>query len=96
MSVKCVSQMNWLTYLHMLFLTGVKNNSYGHPAAAKSFSCVRLCATPWTAAYKAPPSMDLPGKSTGVGCHCLLCKWACRRQQSIAPSSQGPAESAME
>ena len=21
------------------------------------FSCVRLCATPWTAAYQAPPSM---------------------------------------
>ena len=21
------------------------------------FSCVRLCATPWTAAYKAPPSV---------------------------------------
>ena len=28
--------------------------------------------TPWTAAYQAPPSMDFPGKSTGVGCHCLL------------------------
>ena len=27
---------------------------------------------PWTAAYQAPPSMDFPGKSTGVGCHCLL------------------------
>ena len=28
--------------------------------------------TPWTAAYQAPPSIDFPGKSTGVGCHCLL------------------------
>ena len=35
-------------------------------------SCVRLFATPWTAAYQAPPSMDFPGKSTGVECHCLL------------------------
>ena len=26
-------------------------------AAAKSLSRVRLCATPWTAAYQAPPSM---------------------------------------
>ena len=26
----------------------------------------------WTAAYQALPSMDFPGKSTGVGCHCLL------------------------
>ena len=37
-------------------------------------SRVRLLATPWTAAYQAPPSMDFPGKSTGVGCHCLLQK----------------------
>ena len=26
-------------------------------AAAKSLSCVQLFATPWTAAYQAPPSM---------------------------------------
>ena len=38
----------------------------------KSFSHVRLLATPWTAAYQAPPSVGFPGKSTGVGCHCLL------------------------
>ena len=36
---------------------------------AQSF---RLLATPWTATYQAPLSMDFPGKSTGVGCHCLL------------------------
>ena len=38
-----------------------------------SFSCVRLFATPWTV----QPSRllrpwDFPGKSTGVGFHCLL------------------------
>ena len=38
----------------------------------KSLSRVRLLATPWSAAYQAPPSMDFPGKGTGVGCHCLL------------------------
>ena len=38
----------------------------------KSLNSVGLLATPWTAAYQAPPSMDFPGKSTGVGCHCLL------------------------
>ena len=38
----------------------------------KSLSHVGLLATPWTAAYQAPP-WDFLGKSTGVGCHCLLC-----------------------
>ena len=32
----------------------------------KLLSRVRLFATPWTAAYQAPPSMDSPGKNTGV------------------------------
>ena len=35
-------------------------------------ACVRLLATPWTAAYQAPRPWDFPSKSTGVGCHCLL------------------------
>ena len=35
-------------------------------------SRVWLLATPWTAAYQAPRPWDFPGKSTGVGCHCLL------------------------
>ena len=36
------------------------------------FSRVRLCATPYTAAYQAPHPWDSPGKNTGVGCHFLL------------------------
>ena len=36
-----------------------------------AWSC-RTLGDPWTAAYQAPPSMDFPGKSTVVGCHCLL------------------------
>ena len=32
----------------------------------------RTLGDPWTAAYQAPPSMDFPGRSTVVGCHCLL------------------------
>ena len=35
-------------------------------------SCVRLFATPWTAARQAPLLMDSPGKNTGVGSHSLL------------------------
>ena len=38
----------------------------------KSLSRVRLLATPWTAAYQALRPWDFPGKSTRVGCHCLL------------------------
>ena len=38
----------------------------------KSLSHVRLFGTPWTVAYQAPQSMGFSGKSTGVGCHCLL------------------------
>ena len=38
----------------------------------KSLSRVRLLATPWTAAHQALRPWDFPGKSTGVGCHCLL------------------------
>ena len=36
------------------------------------FSRVRLCATPETAAYQAPPSLGCSRQNTGVGCHCLL------------------------
>ena len=36
------------------------------------FSCIRLCATPQTAAHQAPHPWDSPGKNTGVGCHFLL------------------------
>ena len=40
----------------------------------KSLSRVQLLATPWTAAYQAALSMEFSRqKSTGVGCHCLLC-----------------------
>ena len=38
----------------------------------KSLSHVWLFTTPWTAAYQAPPSINFPGKSIGVGYHCLL------------------------
>ena len=48
------------------------SNAWKWKVKVKSLSHVRLCETPLTAAYQAPLSMDFPGKSTGVGCHCLL------------------------
>ena len=48
------------------------SNAWKWKVKVKLLSCVRLLATPWTAAHQAPLSMDFPGKSTGVGCQCLL------------------------
>ena len=48
------------------------SNAWKEKVKVKSLSPVRLLATPWTASYEAPPPMDFLGKSTRVGCHCLL------------------------
>ena len=53
----------------------------------KSFSRVRLFVTPWTAAYQAPRQWDSPGKSTGVGLHCLLWEGHGRGLKSYSPIS---------
>ena len=41
----------------------------------KSLSRVRLLATPWTAAYQAPPSMGFPRQESWSRVPCLLRKW---------------------
>jgi len=48
------------------------SNAWKRKVKVKLLSRVRLLVMPWTAAYQAPLSMDFPGKSTGVGCNCLL------------------------
>ena len=48
------------------------SNAWKWKVKVKLLSRVRHAAIPRTAANQAPPSMDFPGKSTGVGCHCLL------------------------
>ena len=47
------------------------SNAWKWKVKVKSLSRVRSSVTPCTAAFQAPP-WDFPGKSTGVGCHCLL------------------------
>ena len=48
------------------------SNGWKWKVKGKSFSRVRLLATPWIAAYQAPPSIGFSRQSTGVECHCLL------------------------
>ena len=48
------------------------SNAWKWKVKVKSLSRVWLLATPWTAAHQALRPWDFPGKSTGVGCHCLL------------------------
>ena len=50
------------------------------------FSCVRLCATPETAAHQAPRPWDSPGKNTGVGCHFLLQHMKVKSESEVAQS----------
>ena len=70
------------------------SNAWKWKVEVKSLSRVRLFVTPWTAAYEVPPSMDFPGKSTGVGCHCLLhdgsLETALKCKSSFTPYLESP------
>ena len=48
------------------------SNAWKWKVKVKSFSRVWLLATPWTAAYQAPPSMGFSRQEYWSGCHCLL------------------------
>ena len=63
-------------YLKFLSLYNTYNMSYTGDAwwfwlSEVAQSCPTL-VTPQTVAYQAPCPWDFPGKSTGVGCHCLF------------------------
>ena len=49
------------------------SNAWKWKVKVELLSRVWLLETPWTAAYQASPPMGFSSKSTGVGCHCLLC-----------------------
>ena len=48
------------------------SNAWKLKGKVKSLSFVRLLVTPWTAAHHHLRPWDFSGKSTGVGCQCLL------------------------
>ena len=48
------------------------SNAWKWKVKVKLLSRVQLLATPWTTAYRLLCPSDFPGKSTGVGCYCLL------------------------
>ena len=48
------------------------SNAYKWKVKVKSFSRVRLFATPWTAAHQAPPPMGFSSHEHWSGCHRLL------------------------
>ena len=48
------------------------SNAWKWKVKVKSLSRVQPSATPWTAPSRLLRPWDFPGKSTGVGCHCLL------------------------
>ena len=48
------------------------SNAWKWKLKVKSLSHVRLLATPWTAAYQAPPSVGFSRQEDWSGCHCLL------------------------
>ena len=48
------------------------SNAWKWKVKVKSLSRVWLCATPWTAAHQAPPSLGFSRQEDWSGCHCLL------------------------
>ena len=48
------------------------SNAWKWKVKGKSLSHVWLLAMPWTQPTRLLRPLDFPGKSTGVGCHCLL------------------------
>ena len=57
-------------------------------------SCL-LLATPWTAAYQAPPSMGFfQARVVEWGCHCLLCVWLqyCLKKKKVKQKQKQTAK----
>ena len=65
------------------------SNAWKWKVKVKSLSRVRLFATPWTAAYQAPPPMGFSRQEYWSGGHCLLHEFSLtwnKKQNGNAPS----------
>ena len=70
----------------LFFLASVSLVSYIAAAAAKSLqSCPTLC-DPIDGSPPSSPSLDSPGKNTGVGCHFLLQRMKVKSESEVAQS----------
>ena len=58
------------------------SNAWKWKVKVKSLSHVWFLATPWTAAYQAPPSMGFFRQEYWSGCHCLLQWCKCNAPES--------------
>ena len=81
--------------LNINYMSLIKNGTMFHKAMLlllSRFSCVRLCATPETAAHQAPRPWDSPGKNTAVACHFLLQCMKVKSESEVAQSCPTPSD----
>ena len=67
------------------------SNAWKWKVKVKSLSRVGLLATPWTPTRLLHP-WDFPGKSTGIGCHCLLRMFLLKMQKLTLVMREIPDE----
>ena len=60
------------------------SNAWKGKVGVKSLGSVWLLATPWTVPTRLLHPWEFPGKSTGVGCHCLLLFFPTRVQPLVS------------
>ena len=78
--------MRFLLFISTQQIIAKLSDSKQHLLLLSHFSHVRLCATPQTAAHKAPLSLGFSRQNTGVGCHFLLQCMQVKSESEVAQS----------
>ena len=82
-SLESITRVNFILLTKGIKLLCVRRLIYGNTyffmlrLVDRGFFNAKMCKntrffSKLSLSHQAPPSMDFPGKSTGVGCHCLL------------------------